>query len=540
MRARPSYAGLGAALLCALAPAAAAQLGAAQVFQSGLRWSLDASASEAWIPRGLAFGRAGEFLLAAPAGQHPHLRLISSAPLLGPASLALDEHYAGALGSVQLAAREDSPWCAALAQFPAPDSAHKRAQLVGYAPSAPGAQLPGSPVALAARWQFDIGAASAGQALLGGGRGSSAWVVAVQQAGNSELLVQWRAPVDGALIAQQSLPAAALKRMAVSADSARVALALGTQALVLQAGAGVLYSEPLAVSTEALALSEDGRTLALGAGASLRVLRESAGLFALAHTLDGAAPELASRVALSADGQTLALGWWNAQDGKSLRFEAWSLAAGAHKLHEIAVPPSSAALQDLPEAVAITRDGARMAYGAWGQGDANPELWWVERSGALLLSASLPGSVQALALDSAGTRLAVAYKHAHANQFASTGGLRLYDTGERDAQVLEPALIGGSLSLAAFEPGSLAAAWILGQPGAARVLPGIAGELWIDPSASWWLGSAGASSAGLYTTRWPLSNEAALVGLDAGLQAVHLLAGAQLAFGAALVRPCIL
>ena len=103
-------------------------------------------------------------------------------------------------------------------------------------------------------------------------------------------------------------------------------------------------------------------------------------------------------------------------------------------------------MQGYPEVVLITPDGRRAAFGTWGTGDPQPEVLLVDAlTGAVVLERDLPGSVRALALDETGTRVAVGMKHTHANQFSATGEVRLYDTGERDLQVVGHPAAGGAL-----------------------------------------------------------------------------------------------
>ena len=141
----------------------------------------------------------------------------------------------------------------------------------------------------------------------------------------------------------------------------------------------------------------------------------------------------------------------------------------------------SPAPQNYPEAVCISRDGRRAAFGLWGSQDAQPEVLLVDRDLAQsIVRLDLPGSVLALALDPSATRLAIGMKHGHANQFGTSGEVRLFDTGERDVQALEQARLGSPLSVSARRSAARSV-WFLYGPRArtAHPIQNVQGALWL-------------------------------------------------------------
>jgi hypothetical protein len=307
---------------------------------------------------------------------------------------------------------------------------------------------------------------------------------------------------------------------------------------VIERGGAVLHHETLAATTDALALSADGAALAVGGFSAVRVLADGPGGFAPAATVAGGAAELPTRVALDADGETLAVGWWDFATGTSVRLEVWDLVAGVRRVHRDQ-PGLAAAPQNFPQAVLLTRDGRRAAFGLWGAADARPEALLVDvATDTDVLAVDLPGSVEAAALDASGTRLALAVKDAHANAFASTGSVLLVDSGERDVQVVVPPAPGGVLSLAASRPGQDLTLFLLGAPAAALPVPGL-GTSWVDPTQRvFWLGAL-PDAAGQSSRVLPLPATTDLVDLPLAVQAIFVGPG-WLELSGTAARPVVL
>jgi hypothetical protein len=86
--------------------------------------------------------------------------------------------------------------------------------------------------------------------------------------------------------------------------------------------------------------------------------------------------------------------------------------------------------------------------------------------------------VRALALDRTGTRLALASKDVHASVSSARGDVRLFDSGERQLQLLDTPRLGGELRAAARRPGATIG-WFLIGPRAEQTVqfPGVDGPL---------------------------------------------------------------
>jgi len=196
--------------------------------------------------------------------------------------------------------------------------------------------------------------------------------------------------------------------------------------------------------------------------------------------IPGAANEVASRVAIAADGSTYAAAWWKFQALDELRFEVYDGASHGilNRVLQVGFPGSP---QNSPSAVEISEDGSRIAFAAWGRGDQAPEVVLLARGQArALLEIDLPGSAMGLALDRRGRQVAVLTKSLHANQFGSTGEVRLYSTGEGDLELSAPARLGRTLEVAARQAGSELALFLVGTRAGTPTFPaGTEGALWL-------------------------------------------------------------
>jgi len=460
------------ALSCAL-PAAAQD-----PFQPGLRWTRSASSSDPWIPRALAIGAdLNEVWMAAASGNR-HVELL---PLPGSGvqpALQRDDGFATSLGALSICAGSATGAFFSLAQYPAPDALQRSTLCARRDPALQ--QGLGAEV-----WSHDAGCVTNGAARIACDATGAHVALAVWDSGTHEVQLELLEGASGALLASARFPAQALDELAVGADGTRLALAAGLDFWILDAQLATLRHELLATSTHALALSGDGALCALGGSGELRLFEAlTAGGYGLRWSVPAAPGELAARAALSRDGRSLALGWWNAQNGTAVRLELRDCAAGA-LLWQKYQPGQAGGLQNLPAAVAASDDGERAAFGLWGDGTNEPELLLVSRAGgAPLLVADLPGSVQGLALDTAGERLAVAYKEVHANQGGALGSVALYDTGERDLVLRARAASGGSLELSAERPGRGTVFFLEGpRSSVTQLLRGTQGALWLRRNA---------------------------------------------------------
>ena len=516
--------------------AGAAEARAQDPFAPGLRWVRSASAQDAWIPRSVALGGAENEVWVAASSGNKHVELL---PLPGQgtqAPILRDDSYSGALGVVAVSAGLDSRANFVLAQFPSPDAQHRRTSLERHDPVPTHASGASSLV-----WSHDFGFLTNGAARIACDRLGARVAGAVWDGAQAEVQVDLCDAASGALLASARRPALALDELAFCADGSRLAIAAGLDLWILDAQGATLHHEPLTSATHALSISGDGALVALGGSGLLRLFAaQPGGGYAPRFALPLPAPgELAARCALSADGRTLAVGWWNAVGGSTVRLQILDTAAGA-LLWEKYQPGLVGGPQNMPEAVAVSADGERAAFGLWGDGTNEPEALLVARSGAApLLAIDLPGSVQGLALDAHGERLALTHKDVHANSFGSQGSVRLYDTGERDLVQLQRAPPGGSLELAARRAGANFVFFLAGPRSAQpQSFPNTQGLLWLRRNALVVTPRA-ADAQGRAELSVPIPADPLLLGTEEHFQAAFRVQGV-LVFGASVLDVLVL
>lgn len=515
-------------------------------FAPGPRWSHAPPAAAPWIPGALTFAAAGELVWAATGGASPRLLALSAAPLaevpllfedasasaLGPgASAGGGAVAAGSLAGAGPAGRA----LYAVRREPGPEGG-TRALATRHDPVAAAQGAGFAPV-----WTHDAGLASAGAARLACDGAGDALLFAVHDPVAGAVQLDRLEPATGALLARTTLAGGALRSLCVAQGARRVAVSAGLDLWLLDEGGEPLLHEVLPAATGAVALSADGATLLAGVLGSLRVFREGPdGAYAEQPPVLAAPGEVAVRAAVSGAGETFAVAWWDALTGTAARLEVLDGPTGA-RLQELAQAGPAPGLQNLPSGLALSADGARIALGLWGLGDARPELVLLDRDwDQPLLEVDTGGSVLDLALDAAGTRVVCSVKDTHANQFATGGRIALFATGERDLQVLEPPTAGGLLHLAHARPGTAAVLFALGAP-APRPLAfaGVAGTLGLDPGLSALVLGTAADPSGRADLELALPTSPALVGL--GLAGQALAQGTfGLALSAVVVRPLIL
>ena len=514
--------GTASRVLCAWALGLTlAGAGSAQTpFQPGLRWRAPPNAALPTIPKSLAFTAGGNFVWTAANGPFTRLQLFAAhadGQVLAPLA---EVTPVGALGALCIAGSDAEDALFALVQMPAPDSTHRATVVSCY--SALGAASTGS---LNTVWNFDSGLRANGPARLACNANGTRVFVANWNGPVPQMRIDVLDGVTGMSLANTLLYAAALNEMCVSADGSRAAIVAGQSLWFVDGTAAPLHQELLPLATSAIALSGNGALCAVG-GPRVRVLSQTPPSYSLQFEVLGNPGEVATRVALSRDGSTLAIGWWNATTGVDLRFEIVDVASHA-RLFQRALQGVSGGLQNAPEVVRITPNGSRAALGAWGDGVATPELLlWDKVANAVVLEADLSGSVFALDLDASGRRLAVGVKGAHANQFAASGEFRLHDTGEGETTVLEAPRIGGVMRVAARVPGAIYTAFLSG-PRAANpiVLAGIGGTLALD-RATLIVQRRTADSSGLAELSVSIPNDPGLIGTYRHLQTAFFVNGA--------------
>jgi hypothetical protein len=522
---RAARAWLAAAAAAGAALPPAAQELAIDPFASGVRWSAAPSPGFDWMPRAVALTPDGEFAWSGATLAHPHLALRATAALNAEqAALFEGPPLTGAIGVIPVAVGAGPEELFAAVQFPAPDAAHRRTEVVRY-----DARLAAQGLApFAPLWTRILPVQENGPALLAADA-QGGLVAAIHSPAQASVHLEWLDPSSGAPLAALALAGGSLGALAMSQGGARVALSAGSELWVVEADGTVAHHETLAAQTSCLALSADGTTLAVGGFGAARVLQEGAQGFATVASVTSEASHIAAVAALDAHGTSAAVGFWNFATGVDVRI-AWIEVPSGVWLQDLTLAGTPGP-QNFPEELVLTADGARLCVGLWGQAGSEPELLLLARGEAAPLAAlDLPGSALALALSSDGSRAAVCQKGAHANQFSTTGSLVLFDTGERELQLVGPLKSGGALELALLHPGQTSALFGVGQPAErALVLSGVEGALLLALSAPLAVFAVAADLAGRADLALALPASAALAGVTLAAQGIAV-APAWLAF----------
>ncbi|MFT7679223.1 MAG: hypothetical protein ACI8QC_003223 [Planctomycetota bacterium] len=449
-------------------------------FQPGMRWIRGATPLEAWIPSSVGFAADDALVFGTAKGQNGH-RFLLDAHDQGAADVRREVDLpAGTLQSRTLGAQNGNLF--SMTQVETQNGAQRTTEVSLFQPES---LAPGQP--MVPTWTHSMGLLSTGVArIVADGEGNLvACALYLPAAGN--VVVDVLVASTGALYSRSFHQGVTLDEFVMSADGRRLALTSGPDLFVLDRSGAVLFHENRGVATAALALSGDGLTMAAGRPGALEVYTEDFGFWSLAAQLP-AHPQsnqsgdwMPTQVALSHNGATLAMGLWKFTNGYDAAFEIWQ-AKTQTRTQRLLQASAGNGLQNLPSAISMTANGKRVAFGTWGNG-VDPELLLMDRTqGAPVLEVDLPGSVRGLDLDATGTRVVLSHKDTHNNVLSNTGGVRLYDTGERQLQQLGVAELGGNLHLAAKRQNSLISMFLVGTESAPVQVGGVLGKLLLDRS----------------------------------------------------------
>lgn len=508
--------------LAAPARAVAPAQGFAGPFEAGQRWVHAADLLTPWIPTQVVFAARGELVWSATAGANPRLMLLdgSRSGVVQPAFL--DTTVAGASKLLDVAAGPGGDHLLALAQYPSPDPFHRRTLVTRHDALQAGAGAP-----FVATWTHDLGFVANGPARMAVDDGAERVLVAAVQDSANRIRVELLDGAGGATLLVTELSGTALEGLALSGDGALLAVAIGPRLVVLNEAGLMLHDEVLPATVGDLAFDADGSRLVLGGVGELRAYDRSGATFQLVSTQPGSSDELASRVEVSADGETYAVAWWRFRDPDALRCEVYH--GPAHALvNQLVQPGQPGGLQNAPSGLAMTADGRRIAFASWGQGNSGPEVVLLERGVAQpVLEIDLPGSALGVDLDPSGRRLVLVTKNLHANLVGSTGEVRLYDTGERDLELEAPARLGGVLEATSKEPGSSLAFFLVGPRAAAPTqVPGVQGSLMLDRTQRLRVYPRVAGADGVAELDLAIPSNPALAGVQLSIQVANRVAGA--------------
>lgn len=184
------------------------------------------------------------------------------------------------------------------------------------------------------------------------------------------------------------------------------------------------------------ALSGDGRVFAWGEFNKVHLFeRGTSGSYTQTHVRELPGSIVCDRLGLSANGQTLVIGWHYYDQNLRVRIEALDVATKAITMSEEST--GTGTYQNIVCSVSASDDGQRFAVGLWGdQGNLVPEVrMYRKNQNAPVALHNLIGSVYDLEMSGDGERVAVAWKPVHANTFAGGGGYSLYSFEPMDFAV---------------------------------------------------------------------------------------------------------
>ncbi len=224
------------------------------------------------------------------------------------------------------------------------------------------------------------------------------------------------------------------------------------------------------------AISGDGRVFAWGEFNKVHVYeRNSAGTYTQTYLRELPGSLICDRLALSANGSTLAIGWHYYDQNLRIRIEALDVPSKTITMSDEAQGTGS--YQNVVSALSVSNDGQRFAAGLWGdEGNLVPEVrLYRKNQNAPVALHNLTGSVYDLEMSGDGCRVAVAWKPVHANTFAGGGGFSLYAFEQMDMSVTGVPGLGDTISIEMNGPVNAPTRllWSRGQALAPNLFPGV-------------------------------------------------------------------
>ena len=443
-------------------------------FTPGLRWSRDSGGTSPWIPGRVQFADADQLVWASSGALGAHVETYSAwgsgtqEPLCGG-----EEPAQGAL-VWDLASSSQAAALFALIYTPGAGNAPNAVHLVRYA--APSVSFGGSQEPL---WSVSSPAVPTGAARIACDAQGERVCFAAWDSQIKRTYVRWHLADEGAIVAATEITAGDIDHLVMSADGALTLAAAAERVWVWDSNGVLIHYEVLESPVRVADFDATGDHLLLAQGNRARLLTRVAGGFLEIERVEAAPVELAACGAMSESGEGWAMAWYNTADG-SARYELY---AGLSEtlVAEHSQTTTTMGLQNVPQAASITPDGERVAFATWGGESAHEVILLGATEGGVLWSIDLPGSATDVTLDRSGRRIAVAHKSAHANQSASSGEVRLYDTAEADLALTEAPRPGGVLAAECLVPGANIAFFLFGEGVKAPVdLPFVDGELWVS------------------------------------------------------------
>lgn len=486
-------------------------------FQPSQRWGHAPGSNEAWIPKDVHFCADNNLVWVGAEGQNPQWMVLDvPRDQAGPARFRDGLTPATALLSRTVAPAK-SGVVFGLTQEPAPNIYQRATRITRHSPLSTARN--GN---LSTDWDHTIAPLINSAAQIATDETGSLVAVAAFESSSSSVHLELLDGSNGALLSSQDFPGLALSSLQVSKDGSIIVLAAGLDFYILNGSGQVLHQQALNSAPSATAVSGDGSRVAVGSTGQLVVLTAGSNGWGALITLTRSQTDVVTALDLSQDGETLAVAWWRYTTGTWARYE---LRQNAVLVAQHEQSGGIGARQNMPSIARITPDGRRAAYGAWGDG-MSPEVILLEAGlPQPVWEIDVPGSVTGLDLDESGTRIVVAHKDVHVSTFGSTGGIRLFDTGEGDLRQNNPMTIGGIASFSTKRQNSLISLLLVGQRAPAVALPGVGGLLYLDRSTLAVLPAA-SDLDGIADHQFSIPSDVALIGTTLSLQSAFRLAGA--------------
>lgn len=511
--------------LAALAPAQ-------DPFRAGVRWRLDASGQDPWLPESVSFIGRDNLIQFGAKGLSPRLGILDRAAFGEVSPRHVDAAHPESATHVATAGGWGTDVFSAI-QYPSPSKYDRGTFVARHDVVATAEGAPFAPI-----WVHDAGLITNGPARLASSRDGERVVLAVWDNEAAQVQLDFLDGETGALVQRVLLAGAALNELEVSDDGGTVVVAAGLDLYVLDGQGAQLHHEPLNSATRSLSLSGDGSALAVGGIGQLALLTPGEdGTWSNTFNALAGTSWIAAAVDLSHDGDVLAFAWWNYANGRDVRLDVWDLVRVQQKT-SLPINGTPGGPQNLPEVVEVTPDGKHVALGTWGNGTWPEAIVLRPGDDLPLYGVDLPGSVRDLDLSDSGTRIAVAYKSTHNNVASDKGGVLLAETGFQSICQFGPASVGSDLVIGTRLKDAGVSFLLIGERAPALSFPGTSGDLLLDRKTLTILIQA-ADRAGRTDFALALPEDPSLIGTQLSMQAAWRL-GSGTVFDAEVIDPLIL
>jgi WD40 repeat protein len=307
-------------------------------------------------------------------------------------------------------------------------------------------------------------------------------------------------PGSGTPLSYTAVPVGAnnyLRGFDLSADGSTLYFSAGAIAHVFDvASTSVVFTTGIGASFDSHAISGDGSVFAFGNFNLLSVWQRSSGGYVKAFEATRPGSVYCARVDISDDGSTIGAGWYFYSPGLTVVLETRDVATQSLLMADTVT--GTGGYQNVVADVSCSADGARVAFGLWGdQGGLAEEVRLYDRDDPEpVVTFDTPGSVFDIDLSADGQRVVAASKAVHANSLGSGGRIDLVDAGGEDVFLRGSPRLGASVTVEVHgTPGRSAFLLTsLGQAANPFTYPGI-GTLYID-RATLTIGPLGTIPAG--------------------------------------------